>query len=106
MVYVAGVFNLVTVGAYGRDIAVVVGADAQYTSTWLVQVVTILIVVLSPPISEAADLWGRKWLLVGITGCGVASPNLPPIDPQVFGLTSICRSVVLLLVLQHQWAGH
>lgn len=39
----------------------------------MVQIITIIIAVLSPAISEAADLWGRKWLLVGLTVLGVVS---------------------------------
>jgi MFS family permease len=28
-------------------------------------------VVLSPPVSQAADYWGRRWFLIGLTACGV-----------------------------------
>jgi MFS family permease len=28
-------------------------------------------VVLSPPVSQAADYWGRRWFLIGLTACGI-----------------------------------
>jgi MFS family permease len=33
--------------------------------------VAILTTVLSPPVSQAADYWGRRWFLIGLTACGV-----------------------------------
>ncbi|KEF60632.1 uncharacterized protein A1O9_02193 [Exophiala aquamarina CBS 119918] len=69
LAYLAGGYNIVVAGAYGRDIGIELGGESQ--STWLVQIVTIIIAVLSPPISEAADLWGRKWFLVTLTALGV-----------------------------------
>jgi predicted MFS family arabinose efflux permease len=64
----------VVAGAYGRDIGIELAGEPQ--TTWLVQIVTIVIAVLSPPISEAADLWGRKYLLVGLCVFGVVSATL------------------------------
>ena len=40
-------------------------------SIWLSQAIVIITVVLGPPVSQAADLWGRKWFLVVLTACGV-----------------------------------
>lgn len=37
---------------------------------WLAGTVAIITMVLSPPVSQAADYWGRKWLLVILTTCG------------------------------------
>lgn len=37
---------------------------------WLTSVLGILTVVLSPPVSQAADYWGRKWFLVGLSAMG------------------------------------
>jgi hypothetical protein len=37
---------------------------------WLTSVLGIMTVVLSPPVSQAADYWGRKWFLVGLTTMG------------------------------------
>lgn len=70
-VYVAGIWNIVCAGAFARNIGIALGETT--TTTWLVQVVVILIAILSPPIAVAADLWGRKWLLVSLTALGVVS---------------------------------
>jgi MFS family permease len=67
-IYFAQLMNLVGSGAFSRDIAAVVGGSAK--SSWIGNTVPILAVVLSPPISQAADLWGRKWFLVGLTAAG------------------------------------
>ena len=40
-------------------------------SNWFTSVIAILTVILSPPVSQAADYWGRKWFLVVLTICGV-----------------------------------
>jgi MFS family permease len=74
LVYLAGGYNIVVAGAYARQIGIALGGADK--TTWLVQIVTIIIAVLSPPISEAADLWGRKWLLVVLSGLGVVSAIL------------------------------
>lgn len=47
---------------FPADIAAVVGgADI---SSWMLTALTITFVVLAPPISQAADYWGRRWLLI------------------------------------------
>jgi MFS family permease len=74
LVYLAGGYNIVVAGAYAQQIGIALGGADK--TTWLVQIVTIIIAVLSPPISEAADLWGRKWLLVVLSGLGVVSTIL------------------------------
>jgi hypothetical protein len=71
LAYLGGGFNIVVAGAYGRDVGIELGGEAQ--SIWLLQSGTIIIAVLSPAISEAADLWGRKWLLVGLSALGIVS---------------------------------
>jgi FtsH-binding integral membrane protein len=45
-----------------------VGGSAD--TIWLASSLTILTVVLCPPVSEAADYWGRRWFLIGLTLCG------------------------------------
>ena len=45
-----------------------VGGSAN--SVWLTSSVAILTTVLSPPVSQAADYWGRRWFLIILTGCG------------------------------------
>lgn len=37
---------------------------------WFTSLISISTVVLSPSVSQAADYWGRKWLLVILTFCG------------------------------------
>lgn len=59
---------LVGAGSHARDIAAIVGGSDK--SSWIGSSVPILAVVLSCPISQAADLWGRKWFLVGLTALG------------------------------------
>jgi MFS family permease len=54
--------------AYARDIAAVVGGSDK--SSWIGNSIPIIAVVLSSPISQAADLWGRKWFFVGLTASG------------------------------------
>jgi MFS family permease len=44
-------------------IADAVGGSSQ--TIWLSQAIAILTTVLSPPSAQAADYWGRKWILVG-----------------------------------------
>lgn len=39
-------------------------------NTWLASSVAIFTVVLSPPVSQAADYWGRRWFLVLLTLAG------------------------------------
>ena len=39
-------------------------------STWMSQAITVFTVVLSPPFSQCADLWGRKWPITFALFCG------------------------------------
>lgn len=59
---------LVGAGGYARDIAAVVGGSEK--SSWIGSSVPVIAVVLSSPVSQASDLWGRKWFLVGLTTAG------------------------------------
>lgn len=70
--YFAQVAFIVGCGAFGRDVGEVVGNIEN--SGWLVNVTAIAIVVLSTPLSQAADFWGRRWLMIilsaiGFVGC-------------------------------------
>lgn len=51
-----------------QTITAQVGGEAQ--ERWLAESVAIVAGTLSPPVSQAADLWGRKWFVVGFTVCG------------------------------------
>ena len=69
VVYLAQVINLVGAGAYRLAIAQTVGGADK--AIWLVTATTLGVVVLGPPVSQAADFWGRRWLLIVLTFCGV-----------------------------------
>lgn len=66
--YFAQLVNVVGSGAYARDISAVVGGESEIV--WLTSVIAILTVVLSVPVSQAADYWGRRWFLVVLTATG------------------------------------
>ncbi|OBT51158.1 hypothetical protein VE04_07968 [Pseudogymnoascus sp. 24MN13] len=68
LIYFAQLINVVGAGARAQDIAKVVGGSAD--STWLTSAVAIFTTVLSPPVSQAADYWGRRWFLILLTLCG------------------------------------
>lgn len=72
LIYVAQLVNLVGSGSLRSTIASVVG-DAQ-DSIWIVACTIIMIPCMGPPIAQAADYWGRKWIVFvttffGMIGC-------------------------------------
>ena len=69
MVYAAQLISVVGSGSLARNITAVVGGSDK--TVWFTSIITICTTVLSPPISQAADYWGRKWLLVFLTSMGV-----------------------------------
>ncbi|MCJ1472599.1 hypothetical protein MMC13_001248 [Lambiella insularis] len=93
--------QLVCTGAFPSAVSAVVGgADIQ---GWLLTTITILLVALSPPISQAADYWGRKWLLVvlnmvGCIGCLVTSrANSMGMAIAGEAIVGLCFSITPLL---------
>ncbi|KAJ2897395.1 PEP5 [Zalerion maritima] len=68
-IYFAQLINVVGAGAQTQTIVSVLGGSEN--SVWLTSVLTIMTVVLSPIVSQAADYWGRRWFLVGLTFMGV-----------------------------------
>ncbi|EXL95885.1 hypothetical protein ACKRZS_006174 [Fusarium odoratissimum] len=68
LVYFVHVANVVGSGALTRDISAVVGGS--HDSVWYSEVIAILTTLLGIPASQAADLWGRKTILVCLTSCG------------------------------------
>jgi MFS family permease len=66
--YLAQLTGVVGSGLLAQSVQKLLGGPNE--STWLSQGITILTVVLSPPIGQCADLWGRKWPLVGAMICG------------------------------------
>ncbi|RKL50815.1 hypothetical protein BFJ72_g268 [Fusarium proliferatum] len=68
LVYFAQVANVVGSGALIRDISAAVGGSND--SVWYSEVIAILTALLGIPASQAADLWGRKRILILLTSCG------------------------------------
>ncbi|CAK7206933.1 hypothetical protein SEUCBS139899_009740 [Sporothrix eucalyptigena] len=68
-IYFAQLINVVGAGAQAQTIVAVVGGSSD--SVWLTSTIAILTVVLSPVVSQAADYWGRRWILITLTLCGV-----------------------------------
>lgn len=69
LIYVAQLVNLVGSGSLRSTIASVVG-DAQ-DSIWIVASTVIMIPCLGPPIAQVADYWGRRYLVLVTTFCGL-----------------------------------
>ncbi|KAL2795242.1 major facilitator superfamily domain-containing protein [Aspergillus keveii] len=77
LAYVANLFMvfvqmtvLIGSGAFARDITNVVGGTDK--ATWFAQIIVIVTAALGPPISQAANYWGRKWFMVVGGGFGFA----------------------------------
>ncbi|PVH69618.1 MFS general substrate transporter [Cadophora sp. DSE1049] len=62
------ILNLVGSSALAQDIASEVGGAGH--TIWLSSAIAILTCVLGPPVSQAADYWGRKWFIVILTAFG------------------------------------
>ncbi|KAL3295880.1 siderophore iron transporter [Colletotrichum asianum] len=69
VIYFAQLINVVGAGAQTQNLAAVLGDSSN--SVWLTSTIAIMTVVLSPIVSQAADYWGRRWFLIGLTACGI-----------------------------------
>lgn len=69
LVYTAQVIHLVGTGAFGSAISATVGG--QKDAFWLVAMCALEVAVLAPPVSQVADLWGRRWALTVPTFFGI-----------------------------------
>ncbi|KAL2782938.1 major facilitator superfamily domain-containing protein [Aspergillus keveii] len=69
-VYFAQLVAIVGSGFLAQSMAQLLGGSDQVV--WFSSVLNILSTALGPPVSQAADYWGRKWLLVGTTVGGCA----------------------------------
>lgn len=74
--YFAQLVGVVGSGLLANAISTLFGPNHQ--GVWLSSAITILTVVLGPPIGQVADFWGRKWPLVlcltgGVVGSIIAS---------------------------------
>jgi MFS family permease len=64
------VWKLMMILQFARNIAATFGGVTE--TVWLAQIVAIIISATGPPIAQATDYWGRKWLLVTPTALGFA----------------------------------
>ncbi|KAF5723642.1 drug facilitator PEP5 [Fusarium mundagurra] len=69
MIYFTQLLSLVGTGLLSNTMAAAVGGSSQ--TVWYSSCITILTVVLNPPIGQFADYWGRKTLLVVMQLAGV-----------------------------------
>ncbi|CAG2009568.1 unnamed protein product [Fusarium graminearum] len=101
LIYFAQVANVVGSGALTRDIAATVGDSSD--SVWYTQTLAIFTAILGIPVSQAADLWGRKIFLVILTTCGfigsliIAGANSPCLTITGFAVTGISYGAQPLL---------
>ncbi|KAF5622233.1 drug facilitator PEP5 [Fusarium tjaetaba] len=70
MIYLTQILSLVGTGLLSNTMAAAVGGSSQ--TVWYSSCITILTVVLNPPIGQVADYWGRKAILVVMQLAGVA----------------------------------
>lgn len=61
-------FGVVGAGLFAQPVQTLFMAPNQ--GTWMSQSITIIIVILAPPLSQFADLWGRKWIVILTLVCG------------------------------------
>ena len=76
MGYFSQVFHIVGAGFLANSVTAVVGGQGK--GTWLASTMTITAATLGPPVSQAADYWGRKWFVVVLStgafiGCIIVS---------------------------------
>ncbi|KAJ5292764.1 Tannase [Penicillium atrosanguineum] len=69
-IYLVQLIAIVGAGFLAQPITELFGASSL--SVWPSSILTIFTSVLTPPISQAADYWGRKWFLVVLMACGCA----------------------------------
>ncbi|KAL6245159.1 hypothetical protein RBB50_007934 [Rhinocladiella similis] len=60
--------QLVAAGALSTTVAEAVGGADK--SSWMLSSLTITFVVFAPPVSQAADYWGRRWFLIILASLG------------------------------------
>ncbi|KAK0638522.1 major facilitator superfamily domain-containing protein [Cercophora newfieldiana] len=68
LIYFVQIYNIVGTGVLGNTIALTLGSPGSVV--WLSSSIAIGTAVLSPIFSQAADYWGRRWLLVVSTFLG------------------------------------
>lgn len=81
MAYAGQLMAVVGSGSLARSIANATGTN----TVWYSSLLTIFTALLAPPTSQAADYWGRKWLVVlfttlGVIGCIIVSRATYPAE--------------------------
>ncbi len=92
-VYAVQVLHLVGSGLLSNVITSVVGGRNK--ATWVINPISIAAGTLGPPVSQAADYWGRKWFVAipticGFVGCLILS------RADTFGVLIIGQSIAAL----------
>ncbi|KAK3991272.1 siderophore iron transporter [Cladorrhinum sp. PSN332] len=116
LIYVAQLVSLIGAGAQGQTIAAHFHDASKVV--WFSAPIAILTVVLGPIVSQAADYWGRKWLLVLLTLFGavgsVVVARATSINMLIVGFTIIgvafgaqpLLHVVTSEVLPRRWRAY
>jgi MFS family permease len=116
LIYFAQLVTLVGAGAQGQTIAGHFNGASRVV--WFTAPITILTVVLGPPVSQAADYWGRKWFLCILTSFGaigsVIVARATSMNMAIAGFTVIGISfgaqpllhTVTSEVLPRRWRGY
>ncbi|KAB5576322.1 major facilitator superfamily domain-containing protein [Coniochaeta sp. 2T2.1] len=116
LIYSAQLFSLVGAGVQGNAIGAHFGQPNKVT--WVTTPITILTVILSPIVTQAADYWGRKWLLIGMTFTGVIGSivvarannfNVVIIGFTITGIANGAQALVHVVtseVLPRRWRGY
>jgi predicted MFS family arabinose efflux permease len=97
--------SLIGAGFLAQSMAQVVGGTNK--TVWYSSCIAIMTVALNPPISQAADYWGRKHILIGFSLTGVVgsiivsrAQNSSTIIAgfAILGLNFGCQSVILAVL--------
>ncbi|KAE8315878.1 major facilitator superfamily domain-containing protein [Aspergillus transmontanensis] len=112
VVYLAQLSSVIGAGFLAQSMAQVVGGTEK--TVWYASCITIMTVALNPPISQAADYWGRKppliaLSLVGAIGCIIISRAQSSrtiiAGFAILGLNFGCQSVILAVFVASSLGG-
>ncbi|EED15310.1 siderophore iron transporter, putative [Talaromyces stipitatus ATCC 10500] len=113
LIYLAQLTSVIGTGFLAQSMAQAVGGTDK--TVWYSSCITIMTVALNPPISQAADYWGRKPILIASSLIGVAGSIIVSRAQNsgtiiagfaVLGLNFGCQSVILAVlseVLPRHW---
>ncbi|KAJ4125245.1 hypothetical protein NW754_013531 [Fusarium falciforme] len=69
LAYLVQLVAIVGSGLLAHDLELYFGSENE--GVWFNQAIGIMVAALNPPLSQAADFWGRKWIVVGCMIFGV-----------------------------------